>query len=237
MSSLNAESFRKFLKHGGRAESAAKRVIAQVSEYEQYLQEKRGCKKLDNAKPEDLEAFVSFIEEKRKDSSKKYLHSIRYYYDYTKNEKLRNLAGKLRKQKITQKPFPLKDFRGVNPTHIEKLAALGIRNAEEMLQAGRTRKQREELSKKAGTPLDAILELVKLSDLSRLEGVKGIRARLYYAAGVDTIEKMAKWDPQQLRTMLIAFIEKTNFKGIAPLPREIENSVTKAKKLPKTIKL
>ncbi len=118
---------------------------------------------------------------------------------------------------------------------MKKLAALGIRNVKDMLEAGQTRKAREELSVKTGIPAETILELVKLSDLSRLEGVKGIRARLYYDAGIDTVEKMAKQDPQKLRTKFIEFVKKTHFNGIPPLPKEIENSIAKAKKLPKTI--
>lgn len=232
---LNEEGFGKFLKRGGRSQSAAKRVVAQVAEYEQYLREKRDRKEIDKAESADLRAFVSFVEERKKGSAKKYLHSIRYYYDYSSNEEMRNLAGSLRKQRITQKPFPLGDFRGINPTHVKKLAALGVRNVKDMLEAGLTRKARAELSAKAGIPAEAILALVKLSDLARIQGVKSIRARLYYDAGVDTTEKMATWDPKELRTMLIEFVEKTGFNGIAPLPKEIENTVAEAKKLPRTV--
>lgn len=62
---MNEEAFWKFLKRGGRSQSAAKRVLAQVTEYKQYLLNQRDCKKLDEASPEDLEAFVSFAEEKK----------------------------------------------------------------------------------------------------------------------------------------------------------------------------
>jgi hypothetical protein len=197
-SSSDEEAFRKFLKRGGRPQSTIKRVVAQVIEFKRYLREEREYNELDTTCPEDLEAFVSYVEEKRKGAARTYLHSIRYYYDYASNEEMRNLAGKLRQQRIEQTPFPLRDFRGINPTHVEKLAALGIRNVKDMLNAGRTRKGREELAVKMGIPTEAILELVKLSDLARVQGMKGIRARLYYDAEVDTIEKMAKWDPEKL---------------------------------------
>lgn len=235
MNSLDEEVFGRFLKRGGRSQNAAKRVVAQVGEYERYLREKRDRKELEKAGPEDLETFVSFIEAKKKGSAKKYLHSIRYYYDYASNEEMRNLATSLRKQRITQTPFPLRDFRRINPEHVEKLAALGIRNVKDMLKVGRTRKAREQLAIKAGIPAEAILELVKLSDLSRIQGVKSVRARLYYDAGVDTLEKMAKWDPKKLRAMLIDFVEKTGFDGIATLPKEAEFTVAEAKKLPKIV--
>jgi len=76
---------------------------------------------------------------------------------------------------------------------------------------------------------------VKLSDLARIPGVKGIRARLYYDAGVDTIEKMAQWDPQELRTMIVQFVEQTGFDGVATLPAETRFTVKQAKKLPRIV--
>jgi len=235
VTSLDEAAFQKFLKRGGRSPRATKGVIAIALKYEQYLREERDLKELDKAKPEDLEAFVSYIEEKKKDAAKKYLHGIRYYYEYAGNNEMRDLAANLRKQRIKQTAFPLRDFLKIDPTHIEKLEALGIRNANQMLTAGKTPKKRQELSTKTGIPADAILELVKLSDLTRIFGVKSIRARLYYDAGVDTLDKMAKWNPNKLRTMLTDFVQKTGFNGIAPLPKEAEFTVKEAKKLPRII--
>jgi hypothetical protein len=232
---LDKEAFAKFLKRGGRSQNMITRVISQVADFERYLLIERSCKELDKATPKDLEAFVSHSEAKKKGSAKNYLHNIGYYYEYASNQQMRNLAGKLRRQNITEKPFLLKDFRGINPAHIKKLAKLGIRNVKEMLEAGQTRGARETLSQKTGIPSEAILELVKLSDLARLPGVKGIRARLYYDAGVDTAEKMAKWNPEKLRLMLIDFVKKTGFKGIAPLPKEVQSTIAEAQKLPKIV--
>jgi hypothetical protein len=175
---VDEEGFRKFLKRGGRSPSAVKRATAYVTEFEQYLRGQRGRKGLDEARTEDLETFVSWVEEERNESAKLYLWGIRYYYEYTSNKEMRDCARELRNQRIKQAPFTLKDFRGVNPEHVKKLADIGIRNVKEMLEAGRTRDTRKELSAKTEVPVEAILELVKLSDLARIQGVKSIRARL-----------------------------------------------------------
>jgi predicted flap endonuclease-1-like 5' DNA nuclease len=232
---VNEEGFRKFLKRGGRSPSAVKRATEYVAEFEQYLREQRGRKELDEARPEDLEAFVSWIERERNEPAKLYLWGIRYYCEYASNKEMRDRVRELRGRRIEQAPFPLKDFRGVNPEHVKKLANIGIKNVKQMLEAGRTRGKREELSAKTGIPVEAVLELVKLSDLARIQGVKSIRARLYYDAGVDTIEKLAKWDAKELRAMLIGFVEKTGFEGIAPLPKEAKSTVAEAKKLPRIV--
>jgi hypothetical protein len=232
---VDEEGFRKFLKRGGRSSSAVKRAIAYATEFEHYLQEQRGRNGLDEACLEDLEAFVSWFEEERNVSAKLYLWGIRYYYEYTSNKEMCDRARELRGKRIEQASFALKEFRGASPEHVKKLANIGIRNVKQMLEAGRTRDKRKELSAKTGVPVEAILELVKLSDLARIQGVKSIRARLYYDAGVDTIEKLANWDAKKLRAMLIEFVETTGFEGIAPLPKEAEFTAAEAKKLPRIV--
>ena len=132
-------------------------------------------------------------------------------------------------------PFKLREFRGVDPAHIDQLAARGIKSAEQILSAGHTKEQRAVLAQKTGVPEETILELVKLSDLARLPGVKGIRARLYYNAGVDSVEKMASWEPEALRIMVAGYVERTGFDGIPPLPKEVSSTIANARKLPRMV--
>jgi hypothetical protein len=140
-----------------------------------------------------------------------------------------NMTGKKRN------PFKLRDFRGIDPAVVETLATRRIRNADQMLVAGRTKEQRSALARETGIPEQGILELVKLSDLARLPGVKGIRARLYYAAGVDTVAKMAAWEPEPLRLMVTEYVERTGFDGIPPLPKEVSSTIENARRLPKVV--
>jgi predicted flap endonuclease-1-like 5' DNA nuclease len=232
---MDEEGFGEFLRKGGRSQSAVKRCILYVREFETYIRNHKGSKKLGEASPENLEDFVEWIEKEPKTSAKTHLWALSYYYEYTSDEAMRKLANELRGQRIRKKPFDLKGFRGVNPKHVDKLASTGIRNVKQMLKAGKTRAGRQNLSEKTGIPLEAILEFVKLSDLARIPGIKGIRARLYFDAGVDTIEKMAEWDPKELRETCIEFVERTGFDGIAPLPKEAEFSIKKAKRLPRIV--
>ena len=131
--------------------------------------------------------------------------------------------------------FKLSNFRGVQPEFITALEAQHIKNTDQLLRAGRTRHQRSSLARMTGIPEDAILELVKLSDLARLPGVKGIRARLYYDSGIDSVEKMASWEPEPLRIMVTNYVEKTGFDGTPPLPKEVSSTIANAKKLPKIV--
>ena len=232
---MDEEGFRVFLRRGGRSQSAIKRCIAHVREFEMYVRNRKDSKKLGEASPENLEDFVEWIERDPKTSAKTHLWALSYYYEYTSDEAMRKLANELRGQRIKGKPFDLKKFRGVNPEHVNKLSFIGTKNVKQMLDSGKTRVSRQNLSEKTGIPLEAIIEFVKLSDLARIPGIKGIRARLYFDAGVDTVEKMAEWNPKELREMCIEFVERTGFDGIAPLPKEAEFSVKKAKRLPKIV--
>lgn len=232
---MDEETFRAFLKRGGRSASAVSRVVAAVRQFGDYLQEHRSVKTLDEADAQDLEAFVAWLEQTPKTSAKIHLWAARYYYEYAGNQEMQHLAAVLREQRIHRRPFALKGFRGVDTGHLGKLAAIGIRDVSQMLEAGRTPAQRRALAARTGIPLTVILEFVKLSDLARIPGVKGIRARLYYKAGVDTAQKMAAWDPAELRAMIVDFVERTAFEGVATLPAEARFTVAQARKLPQVV--
>jgi hypothetical protein len=129
----------------------------------------------------------------------------------------------------------LRHFRGVDPVVISKLESVGIRTSLKMLEAGQSPEDRSELAKLTGIPVESVLELVKLSDLARLPGVKGIRARLYYAAGVDTVEKLAAFEPEELLNLTGEFVRAKGFEGIAPLPKEVSSTIAHARKLPRVV--
>jgi len=130
------------------------------------------------------------------------------------------LASDIREQEIskTRRAFRLREFRGVRLEEVAELEAIGIVTVDQMLAAGRTRDARRQLAEQTGISPPSILELVKLSDLSRLGAIKSVRDRLYYEAGLDTPDKFVPWEPEALRQMLVEFVERTGFDGIARLP-------------------
>ncbi len=128
-------------------------------------------------------------------------------------------------------PFKLKDFGGVDRNAVETLTAHGIKTTDQMLAAGCSKAGREALARATGLPENSILELVRLSDLARLPGVKGIRARLYYDAGVISIRKMAESEPQALLRLTTEFVQRTGFAGIPPLPKEVSSTIDTARTL------
>lgn len=226
---MNEEAFRSYLKRGGRSESATERVLRFTRGYAAFLQE-HGGRTLDESTPEDLIEFARTLDEEKK-NTKGYLWAVGYYYRFVSDEEMSTLAGELRSGRISRAPTPLSVFPGLNTDYLERLASIGIKNVEQMLSAGKNEDDWKEISERCGVPPEAIMELLRLSELSRIPGIKGTRARLYYEAGIDTLEKLAQWDPEEMREMLVEFVGRTGFKGVAPWPREAEYSVEAAKRL------
>jgi hypothetical protein len=232
---MNETGFSEFLRRGGRSSSAIKRCIRFVREFETYLLKHRTTQDAASAGADDLEEYVRWIEREPRASANTHLWALRYFYEYTSNDEMYHLASVLRQQRIKTKPFPLNGFQAVDPGILEKLGAVGIRNSDQMIKAGRTPADRQALAVTVGVPEDRILELVKLSDLARIRGVKGTRARLYYDAGIETVEQMANQDPGELRSAIVEFVEETGFDGIATLPAEARFTVAEAQRLPKVV--
>jgi hypothetical protein len=234
---MDMEAFRKHLKRRGKKDHVVDGLIAQVQRFADFLEEQLGGDLL-SATPDDFEAYAEWLEEQKKGQARISIRGIGLYFAFTGRKDLSKTASNIRQTAIakTRKAFSLKDFRGVNQEQIRKLADEGIVNVKQMIEAGKTPALREALADKTGIPLESILEYVKLSDLARIPGIKTIRARLYFDAGIDTLEKMAASDPEELREMTLDFVERTGFDGIAPLLGELQFSVAKAKELPKLIK-
>lgn len=230
---MKEPEFRLSLKRAGKKEHVVNGLVAQVAAFESHLAS-AGPVELESAGEQELCDYIETLEPA---TIKERLRGLALYFKFVGNEALARLASELREQRIaaTRKAFKLGEFRGVDPENIARLEAAGIVTVEDMLAAGQTPAARQGLSERTGVSEPAILELVKLSDLSRLEGVKGVRARLYYDAGLETPAHFTRWEPEALRQMLIEWVERTGFDGIAPLPKELQTTIATARRLPEVV--
>jgi hypothetical protein len=228
---MNEAEFRAFLKRSRRKDSAIEQIVGVVTNYETYFQANYPGKHIDQTTIESLESYVSWLESETNTSASKPLWALRYYFDFIGNQELGTLCGDLRHERIKRVSFQIKKFRGMDPDTISRLEALYIENIDQMLDAGRNPQLRQELAEVTGISLDTILEVVKLSDLARLGAVRSVRARLYHDAGL-TPEIIATWEPDELQAMLVAWVKRTRFDGIPPLPKEVQHLVEAARKLP-----
>lgn len=230
------EDFTASLKKMGKQPGVVRTLALQVAQFEDYLTETTGVA-LPDALPEHLDQYAAQCEEAEPGNARKRMRGLILYYRFAGRDALAARAAEIREAGIAERrrSFSLAAFRGVPAETIRCLEKLGIRDIEDMLRAGRTCQRRKALAASAGVPVEEIEELVGLSDLARIPGIKAVRARLYYDAGVTGIEKLAAWAPAALRRMLEQFVQETGFEGIPPLPKETRSAVAKARRLPRVV--
>lgn len=230
---MDEAGFRQSLKRAGKAGHVIDALVSQVRAFEDFLRSQRGAG-LEQATEADLRAYLGRF---TPDQGRVGVRGLGLYFAFTGQRNLADVANALRQERVValRKADPLSNFRGVSSETAARLKAIGIATTQDMLAAGSTPALRQRLSEQTGIAPEAILELVKLSDLARIEGVKGIRARLYYDAGLDTLDKLAACEAAELRQRLVAWVARTGFQGIAPLPRELENTIAAARVLPRVV--
>ena len=235
MKRIDEEEFRKYLKRKGKRPAIIDRNVHVLKGFISYLWEEKG-RNLDDVRTDDIDAFVMKIESK-KQSAKGNLYVLMNYFHSISNRELLHYTKILRERrtKRTRRVFPIKEFLNVNQEYVEKLAAIGIEDVNQMLERGKAKKQRDQLSRQLGIPEDAILELVKLSDITRIGYVKRKLARLYYDAGLDSPAKIAEFEPKQLHAFFAKFVEESGWDGMVPNPKDLINNIRSARKLSKIV--
>jgi hypothetical protein len=115
---------------------------------------------------------------------------------------------------IQPKPNKIKEFSGIAPVTISKLEQLEIKDTLALFDKVTTPKSRKELAAKTGIDELEILELTKLTDLSRIKWVGATFARMLYDMGIDTVEKASKANFAELHKMINQINKERNyFKG------------------------
>jgi hypothetical protein len=228
---LDEESLKGFMRREHQSEIALKRCISAVQQWEEYLQ--RNQTSQTKATRRELRAFADFLGDGQR--IKPIMHGLLHYFKFLGDAAMSQEAGRIRSRYLKRNVLRLKEFVGVPQDDVVKLRERGIINADNILEAGATESQRRELAKATGISYGSILSLAKMADLSRIFGVKGIRARLYVDSGNDSVEKMSLMSPDNLIAVTRRFIDRTGFSGIPPTPKEAQSTIEAAKSLPKIV--
>jgi len=218
---MDETGFIAFLKQNNKDAKVIRSYTTAVRQFEAYLAEQG--KSLPAAAPDDI----------RRGPRGCFL-ALGMYYEFLGEDRL-SAAAHEAFSAPNFAAFKLSEFMAIRSETVQALKARGIVTAQDMLSAGRTPALRAALAQQTGLAEDEILELVKLSDQARIGGHKRIRARLFHAAGLDTLDKIAACEPEAVRRILIDYIERSGFKGIPSTPREAANSVKMARYLPRIV--
>ncbi|MFW9967838.1 MAG: DUF4332 domain-containing protein [Candidatus Thorarchaeota archaeon] len=226
---MDDEGFILFMKEMGKTERTISSCVKNAQSFEAFLAE--NGKTARDSSQIDLDLFVSSILGSK--NVAKFMWTLQYYFQFIEHDEMVKYSQTVREKHTAKKrkPFKMKNFRDVNQEAIRRLSEVGIETVEDMLEAAKTGSMRRELSERTGIETGEILELARLSNLTRLGAVKTVRARLYHDSGFDTIEKIAAVSADDLIRGTKEFIEKTGFDGIPPTRKEAANTVKTAKKL------
>ena len=227
--------FGDYLRKQGKKDHVIRGLMDSVRLYENYL--KKRNKEIHLTTQEDLLDYAASCEGEKEGSAGMRIRSVGLYFAYSGNDEMAAAANGIRQSGISRHRsfFKLEDFLWVDQAHISKLKTLGITDITQMTESGKTPDARKKLTRTTGMTTGDILELVKMSGLARIPGVKGIRARLYHDAGLDTLDKIALLDAATLRDACIRFVKATGFPGVPPTPKEAAYTVRSAKTLSRIV--
>jgi hypothetical protein len=112
---------------------------------------------------------------------------------------------------IQPKPNKISEFIGISPETASKLDKIGIKDTVGLYDNILTSNSRKELAVKANISETEILELTKLTDLSRVKWVGATFARMLYDVGIDSVEKASKADYVELHKKINQINKEKNF--------------------------
>ena len=226
---MDTENFKMFMKKSGKPEHTIRRYINSINTYENFLITKMGISNPGKAASSDLKEFVKWGIEKL-DNLYQDLRGVKMYYIFTQNGEMEMEATKWMAY-VQNESRKLTEFPKVNRGDIKKLASIGIITVNQFLEASRTKKDQEDLAEKSGASNETVSELLSLSILSQLPGIKKIRARLFYETGLDSYSKIAALEPEEVQQAQREYIQKTGFKGSASTYNEAQSAVMMARYL------
>lgn len=230
---MEKENFIAFMRQARKPSGTITGYVNSVRIFEEFLQSHRKGVQLEETKPGDLRAFVDWAEANN-ENTYRHLFGVRTYYEYKRLTKMKKSSWELM-EFIQNEARRLREFPKVDQGSVKKLSAIGVSTVNQLLRKGSTPEKRRALAKASGAPLDSVSELYKLSQLSRLPGLKAVRGRLFYEAGLDSLDSIAALNGKEICRQLQDYIDRTGFDGSAPTASEAEITVTMAQFLPKDL--
>ena len=226
-------NFIAFMKQAKKPSGTINGYTKPVNIFEEFLQSHRRGVRLHEANPEDLRAFVDWAAASNRNAYR-HLLAARTDYEYKRLADMKKSSWESM-EFIQNETRRLREFPKVDQDSVKKLSAIGISTVNQLLREGSTLKKRQALTRASGAPLHSVSELFKLSQLSRLPGLKAVRGRLFYEAGLDSLDAIAALNAEEIHRQLQDYIDGTGFAGSAPTVSEVEVTITMAQFLPKDL--
>ncbi|TDY61676.1 uncharacterized protein DUF4332 [Aminivibrio pyruvatiphilus] len=129
----------------------------------------------------------------------------------------------------------LEKVEGIGEVYGKKLRDAGVNNTDMLLEAGSTRKGRDELAVKTEIASKLILEWVNHVDLFRVKGVGEEYADLLEASGVDTVPELAQRRADNLHKKMAEVNGEKKLVRQLPSEKQVQEWIDHARELPRKI--
>lgn len=126
----------------------------------------------------------------------------------------------------------LSKLYGVSPELEAKLKAQGIKDTDDLLLKCGSELAISALAAKLEVEQGIIVRLVHRANFARIRGIGEAYTVLLEAAGVNTMDELARRCPEELRTSLTRLNEEHKLVGRVPALAMVNGWVTKAQRLP-----
>jgi len=133
------------------------------------------------------------------------------------------------------KPVNLDKFPGIREDAISKLNSIKIKNTYHLFERIKNKEDRKNLSSETGIDQEIILELTKLTDLSRIKWIGPIFARIFLESGTDNAEKVSEADPESLYKRLVEINQERGYTRGKFIQSDVELCIKVAEMVPKSI--
>ena len=126
-------------------------------------------------------------------------------------------------------------LEGIDEANTLKLVSAGVKSLEQLLERGRDKSGRKELSVATGIGEEVILKLVNRVDLARVKGISTATVDLLEASGVGSLFELSQRNPSNLYAKMQAINKQKNLVPLAPSVEYIKEWINQAKKLPRKV--
>ncbi len=131
--------------------------------------------------------------------------------------------------------YKIEDVEGIGPAYGEKLRSASVKNTDELLSAGKTKKGRADLAQKTGINESLILKWVNMVDLYRINGIGSEFSELLEASGVDTVKELKHRVAANLVTKMTEVNTEKSLTRRVPTESVVADWIEQAKTLPAAV--
>ncbi len=127
--------------------------------------------------------------------------------------------------------YKIVEVEGIGEVYAAKLAEVGIKTTEDLLEKCASAKGRKAVEEATGISHKLVLKWTNHADLFRIKGIASQFAELLEAAGVDTVKEFRHRVPANLQPKLVAVNEEKYLCNRVPSLAELEKMIAQAKEL------